>query len=97
MASLRVKILVAVISVCVNVPTVHPAVPANVTAALGRVNVPVAVSKELIVSVKAAVRVTWFQLTGSVSSVQEEAIESVEPVVVIVPDKWVSVGVPLAA
>ena len=75
----------------------NPAVPLKVVVALGRVKVPVTVNKELIVSVKAAVRVTLFQLTGSVSRVQDEAIERIELVVVIVPDEWVSVGVPLAA
>jgi hypothetical protein len=76
-----------------SVPTVNPAVPAKAVAAFGRVNVPVIVSRELIVWVDAAVMVTLAKLMPLVSHVQVAAPWlKIEVPAVIVPELRVIVG-----
>lgn len=87
-------------AVFASVAAVNPAFPANVTAAFGQVSVPATVSPELllIVSVKAAVSVTFGIDPSPLLIVQEEAMLSVpDPSNVQLEFDMLRVGVPDAA
>ncbi len=79
-----VKVRASVITAVVNVATVNPFVPANVTAALGNVNVAEQVSKAFNVNVNAAVNVTLAKVQVALI-VQLEAMLRIEAPGVTVP------------